>query len=166
MAPADGSRARRAPRADLEAAARLLPRAGSLVATRSSWTKHALARDRHGHRVLIESDRAVRFCAGGALLRARHESRGRVVRSPAVLGLAYELLSEALADALSTAETALLLAVLLQRRDTRTVSALSSADQRWEFIVEANDLPGVSHRLIVAAFGAAIREARAQARRG
>lgn len=54
----------------------LLARASKLVAERSAWTRREYARDRHSHPVSPSSERAVRFCVGGALLRATSEQFG------------------------------------------------------------------------------------------
>lgn len=63
--------------ADTAAEARaLLRRASQLVAKRGGWTKEKLARDRHSHPVSPSSGQAVRFCVGGALLRAVSECFG------------------------------------------------------------------------------------------
>ena len=57
-------------------AASLLQRASQLIDQRSGWTRDHFARDRHSHPVSPSSKRAVRFCVGGALLRATHEQFG------------------------------------------------------------------------------------------
>jgi hypothetical protein len=54
----------------------LLERADDLIGERSHWTRRALARDRHSKSVSVSSERAVRFCVGGALLRAATEQLG------------------------------------------------------------------------------------------
>jgi hypothetical protein len=57
-------------------AGQLLRRASQLVAERGGWTKSKLARDRHSKPVSPSDERAVRFCVGGALLRAVSERFG------------------------------------------------------------------------------------------
>ena len=54
----------------------LLQRAAQLIDQRSGWTRDHFARDRHSRPVSPSSERAVRFCVGGALLRATHEQFG------------------------------------------------------------------------------------------
>src|SRR4051812_42814630 len=54
----------------------LLAGASTLVAARAAWTRRVFARDRHSHPVSPSSERAVRFCVGGALLRATSEQLG------------------------------------------------------------------------------------------
>lgn len=66
---------------------RLLERAAELVEERSHWTKRAFARDRHSHPVSASSERAERFCAGGALLRAASEQFGITFDTGARLAL-------------------------------------------------------------------------------
>lgn len=89
-------------------AAHLVARATELLKQRSGWTRRALARDRHSHLVSPSSERAVRFCASGALLRAYSERSGvpiRIVREgekelfrpPAALRLAYTMVAYHLA---------------------------------------------------------------------
>lgn len=39
----------------------------------SGWMQHGLAADKHGVGVRVTDDRAVRFCARGAILRAAHD---------------------------------------------------------------------------------------------
>jgi hypothetical protein len=51
----------------------LLGDAAQLIQDRRKWTRRALARDRHSHPVSPASERAVRWCLGGALLRAASE---------------------------------------------------------------------------------------------
>src|SRR5579875_3984411 len=60
----------------LEKARLLLARAYELLDYRSGWTRKHFARDRHSKPVSPSSDRAVRFCVGGALLRAATEQLG------------------------------------------------------------------------------------------
>lgn len=57
-------------------AASLLQRASQLIDQRSGWTRDHFARDRHSRPASPSSERAVRFCVGGALLRATHEQFG------------------------------------------------------------------------------------------
>jgi hypothetical protein len=47
-----------------------------LIASREHFTRGVWARDRHSHPVYVGDSRAVRFCAGGALLRAELEIFG------------------------------------------------------------------------------------------
>ena len=54
----------------------LLAEAAQLIGDRRNWTTRALARDRHSHPVSPASERAVRWCLGGALLRAASERIG------------------------------------------------------------------------------------------
>lgn len=54
----------------------LLQRAALLIDERSGWTRDHFARDGHSRPVSPSSERAVRFCVGGALLRATHEQFG------------------------------------------------------------------------------------------
>lgn len=54
-------------------ARQLLKRATELIGVRSGWTRDHLARDRNSKPVSPSSERAVRFCVGGALFRAAHE---------------------------------------------------------------------------------------------
>ena len=49
---------------------RVLAGARGLIGDGSGWTFGAMARDRHGRPVGLSSERAVRFCLSGALLRA------------------------------------------------------------------------------------------------
>ena len=145
-----------------EAASALLEKALPLIARRSAWTKCAYARDRHGHHVRFDSGRAVRFCAGGALLRALIEC-GACSPSAAELQLASSLLGEALCNGLSEPDSVELVATL-QRKRRAGSSGGPAAEQHWQLIVEINDLPTTRHRQVVAAFEAAIREARATRR--
>lgn len=77
----------------LEEARLLLARAYELLDFRSGWTRKHFARDRHSKPVSPASDRAVRFCAGGALLRAATEQLG--------LQLAANAKEERVADVVS-----------------------------------------------------------------
>ena len=54
----------------------LLADAAQLIRDRRNWTRRALARDRYSHPVSPASERAVRWCLGGALLRAASERIG------------------------------------------------------------------------------------------
>lgn len=47
-----------------------------MIDQRSGWTRDHFARDRHSRPASPSSERAVRFCVGGALLRATHEQFG------------------------------------------------------------------------------------------
>jgi len=140
----------------------LLEKALALVTERSNWTKRAFARDRNGHRVSFDSRRAVRFCAGGALLRALLECDPGL-RSAGALLRPASLLNEALCGRLSESESVELVASLQHKRRTGSGN-LSASDQHWQQIVEVNDLPTTRHRHVVAAFEAAIREARSETR--
>ena len=72
-----------AERARLRQAARpLIVRAAELIEDRSHWTKRVFARDRHSHPVAPSSERAVRFCLGGAILRAAAEEHNLRIRLP------------------------------------------------------------------------------------
>ena len=62
--------------AALEKTRLLLARAYELLDFRSGWTRKHFARDRHSKPVSPSSERAVRFCVGGALLRAATEQLG------------------------------------------------------------------------------------------
>ena len=50
--------------------------ARDIVDTPGAWTRKRLARDKHSHPVSPTSERAVRFCLSGALLRAASEEFG------------------------------------------------------------------------------------------
>ncbi len=64
------------PRRVRREALKLLEHARELIATPGQFTCRASARDRHLHPVAFNSPRAVRFCAGGALLRAEADLHG------------------------------------------------------------------------------------------
>lgn len=92
---------RRHRRRTREEALALLRRGGELIASRDHFTRNAWARDRWSHPVSILSERAVRFCAAGALARAHYELHGSPggmnkrtnTLSPARLDLASEVLA-------------------------------------------------------------------------
>lgn len=65
-------------RDDVVKAVALLRGAQTVIADRSAWTKKVFARDRHSRQVSPISDRAVRFCAAGAIVRADHEQNGTI----------------------------------------------------------------------------------------
>lgn len=82
----------------------LIVRAAELIEDRSHWTRRAFARDRHSHPVSASSGRAVRFCVGGALLRAAAEQLDLSFRLPRpgkefspIETLGFEALNEAYA---------------------------------------------------------------------
>ncbi len=104
---AAGAEASDAPVGDAAEACELLLRASKLIAEPSAWTRREFARDRHSHPVSPSSERAVRFCVSGALLRATSERFGVQFKLGAgdelwgepwapALGLAYRYLGNAL----------------------------------------------------------------------
>ena len=56
------------------------------LAPRRAWTRGSYGRDRHGHPVDPTDDRAVRWCATGALIRAEFELHGVRLEPVAVSG--------------------------------------------------------------------------------
>lgn len=59
----------------IAASARMIDATCALLATRSTWTQRAEARDRHGHPVGYADPRAVRWCLAAAVARAGDEVR-------------------------------------------------------------------------------------------
>ena len=158
------------PRLDRErdlVALRLVLRVRELLASKSSWTRGTLARDRHSHRVSPTSERAVRFCLSGALIRAAGEEFGFAVKlvkpsapvtfkPPEPLVAAYRAAALAffrlfvagveISD-LPGEHGKIGLAKTVWREEDGTAHEL--ADVRWLALVEAaNDMDEVSFPLI------------------
>lgn len=140
-------------RAARVAADRLLARAAQLIAEPSGWTKRELARDRHSKRVSPSSERAVHFCAGGALLRATSEQ----FEVGFCLGEAGdELVGDAWVLPLALAHYYLGRAFLLlyvPSADLASEQPNAVADTKWlEVVNTVNDAPAIKHRHVVAGF--------------
>ena len=81
--------------------------ARDILESPSAWTRKVLARDRHSHPVSPTSERAVRFCLSGALLRAASEEYGFSLRlakadEPVIFDAPEPLLAAYRAVAIST----------------------------------------------------------------
>ena len=59
----------------------IVERARALIATKKTWTRHAVARDKNDQLTGWGYPNAVRWCAEGALLRATHDLTGDVERT-------------------------------------------------------------------------------------
>jgi hypothetical protein len=139
-------------------AAKVLTGARLLVGERTHWTKGTFARDQHGRAVAIDSDRAYRFCAAGAIARAEVDLNGRrlcdaLARSP----LAHQMLGRAfgryILPSLGYDCDGL-------RRGQGMVRKSSERECPWDsyfdLVVLANDLPESRHVDVAAAFALAI----------
>jgi hypothetical protein len=152
---------------DLDKQAReLLGIAAKLIAEPSAWTRREFARDRHSHPVSPSSQRAVRFCVSGALLRAASERFGAQFKFgegesiwdepwAAPLALAFRYLGHSLVLVLLAAPVA---ASLVEREvDGQSLARLTlrapggeeqlrTVEVPWYVLVHGlNDHPAVKH---------------------
>jgi hypothetical protein len=158
------------------AAGRLLVQAHELVQASRGWTKRALARDRHSHPVSPTSDRAVRFCASGALLRAAGERFGFSLRparknesatfvAPEPLAEAYRVVGAVIVESFFP-----IFGIEVADDDdqglTVSVPLLHLGEDDWpermswrELLETVNDARGVGHQAIVGLLRLSIVEA-------
>lgn len=140
---------------DLQLVGEILVRAVTLIETPRSWTRRALARDRHSHPVSPTSKRAVRYCVGGALLRAAAErfdfevkiakapDWSTVVHADDVIG-AYRVLGEVMARLLLGED------VVEQNKDDWTKAIIRlrvGKGKREGEVVDEADWPAVVHTM-------------------
>jgi hypothetical protein len=150
---------------DTEEALELIREVGILLHSRTRWTKGALARDKHSHLVEPDSDRAVRWCLAGALLKEEFDLFGRTLRVRND-ELAYDSFSRPLRLAWET--LAVCLTTVLHYEETpidpvTTVVVLKGAERRLAImylaarLTELQDDPAVKHwhvlRAILISYG-------------
>jgi hypothetical protein len=152
----------------------LLFRGGELLRERPAWTRGQFARDRHSKPVSPSSDRAVRFCAGGALMRATTEkfdvtfvlssATSPPTPLPPALAQAYRLLGKAFVLLFISSEKFALredeidgvLSPVIVERDGG-----EEAVSTWpSFVAGCNDNPLLKHEHVRAAFTVALMLAR------
>jgi len=152
-----------------EASDVLLRRAHELMLTRATWTRGHLARDRHSYPVSPTSSRAVRFCAGGALIRAAADEFNLVVRTsqgdkPVTLGKeralheAYRRLGIVMVELLAPSERMrvheerrgdLLIPIFSHRKSAADPWIAEAGETTWESVVHTmNDAKTVTHRTV------------------
>lgn len=138
---------------DRQTAARILLEARKLISTPQTWTRRAFARDRHSHPVSPTSDRAVRFCVGGALIRAAGEAfdfdvtlstNAPALVPPLSLLRAYQRLGETMAALLLEPDA---LEITGKDWTTPAVRRQIGEGRRRRAVIEETDWPSIVHTL-------------------